>query len=128
MKRLILPLIFGFVKRLKAPLNKPSKSSKSFPSFLSFASFALLVSGAWSSFNVAPAKGVTVKADKLTQALNWSPLAEEGKVILVRGPWNREFIEEVCQFPGGRFDDQVDAVSLAVTMFRDRGKGLRTFS
>ncbi|MBK9155548.1 MAG: phage terminase large subunit [Chloracidobacterium sp.] len=72
-------------------------------------------------------RGVRVTADKITRALKWAPLAEEGKVVLVRGPWNREFIEEVCRFPGGKFDDQVDAVSLAVTMFRRQPKGLVAF-
>ncbi|MGD9590267.1 MAG: phage terminase large subunit [Pyrinomonadaceae bacterium] len=72
-------------------------------------------------------RGVVVTTDKLTRALKWAPLAEEGKVVLVRGPWNREFIEEVCRFPGGKFDDQVDAVSLAVTMFRRQPKGLVAF-
>ena len=59
---------------------------------------------------------VPVKGDKLTRALAWLNLAEEGKVILVRGPWNDEFVDEVCRFPDGRYDDQVDAVSLAVNM------------
>ncbi len=63
-------------------------------------------------------KGVAVTTDKVTRALKWAPLAEEGKVILVRGPWNKEFLDEVGQFPRGQFDDQVDAVSLAVAMFR----------
>ncbi len=72
-------------------------------------------------------RGVTVSTDKLTRALKWAPLAEEGKVILVRGPWNQAFLDEVCKFPGGHFDDQVDAVSLAVTMFQDKGKKMYTF-
>ena len=36
---------------------------------------------------------------------------EAGNVILVRGPWNRKFIEELCLFPNGKNDDQVDAAS-----------------
>ncbi len=67
-------------------------------------------------------RGIDVSKDKVTRALKWAPLAEEGKVVLVRGPWNREFLDEVCQFPGGQFDDQIDAVSLAVTMFEDKGR------
>lgn len=43
-------------------------------------------------------------------------LAEEGKVILVRGAWNDDFIEEIAAFPAGRHDDQIDAVSIAVAM------------
>jgi predicted phage terminase large subunit-like protein len=59
---------------------------------------------------------VRVEADKLTRALAWLNLAEAGKVFLVRGPWIDDFIDEVCRFPSGRFDDQVDAVSIAVSM------------
>ncbi len=61
-------------------------------------------------------RGVKVETDKLTRALSWANLAEEGRVILVRGPWNSDFIEEAVQFPRGPHDDQIDAVSLAVNM------------
>lgn len=59
---------------------------------------------------------VRVDTDKLTRALAWLNLAEEGKVFLVRGPWIDEFVEEIARFPTGRHDDQVDAVSVAVNM------------
>ena len=72
-------------------------------------------------------RGIGVTTDKVTRALKWAPLAEEGKIILINGPWIREFLDEVCQFPGGQFDDQIDAVSLAVTMFDDKGKGMWIF-
>jgi predicted phage terminase large subunit-like protein len=38
--------------------------------------------------------------------------AEGGNVKLVRGAWNKEFLDEVEAFPFGRHDDQVDAASL----------------
>jgi predicted phage terminase large subunit-like protein len=63
-----------------------------------------------------PLKAIRVDADKFTRALAWANLAEEGKVILVRGPWIDEFLDEVCRFPDATHDDQVDAVSLAVKM------------
>lgn len=72
-------------------------------------------------------RGIPVTTDKLTRALKWAPLAEEGKVILVRGAWNQAFLDEICNFPGGQYDDQVDAVSLAVTMFGNKGRRLLTF-
>lgn len=37
--------------------------------------------------------------------------AEAGNVKLVRGPWNDVFLDEVCMFPSGAHDDQVDALS-----------------
>ncbi len=65
-------------------------------------------------------RGVRVSGDKLTRSLSWANRAEAGKVVLVRGPWIDEFIEEVCQFPNAKHDDQVDAVSLAVNMIETR--------
>jgi predicted phage terminase large subunit-like protein len=62
--------------------------------------------------------GVRVTADKFTRALAWAARAEDGKVVMVRGPWIEEFLEEVTAFPNGRHDDQIDAVSLAVSMIQ----------
>jgi predicted phage terminase large subunit-like protein len=39
--------------------------------------------------------------------------AEGGTVKLARGPWNKDFLDEMKVFPLGRHDDQVDAASLA---------------
>ena len=38
---------------------------------------------------------------------------EQGFVALVAGPWNQAFIEELCAFPNGAHDDQVDAAAAA---------------
>ena len=65
-------------------------------------------------------RGVKVDTDKLTRALAWLNLAEEGKLYLVRGPWIDAFVDEVARFPTARHDDQIDAVSLAVKMFAER--------
>ncbi len=72
-------------------------------------------------------RSVRVDADKLTRALAWANRAEEGKVYLIRGPWIDEFLDELCAFPKGKHDDQVDAVSLAVGMIETRGGGFHTF-
>lgn len=38
----------------------------------------------------------------------------QGKLVyLVEGDWNEEFIDELCAFPHGTYDDQVDAASSA---------------
>lgn len=45
-----------------------------------------------------------------------SPLASQaaaGNVKIIRGVWNREFIDELCTFPSGTHDDQVDAAAAA---------------
>lgn len=74
-------------------------------------------------------KAVIVDKDKFTRALSWANLAEEGRVFLVRGGWNAEFLDEICRFTGkgDTHDDQVDAVSLAVGMLSKRRARLWAF-
>jgi predicted phage terminase large subunit-like protein len=48
-----------------------------------------------------------VQADPLSAQVN------AGNVRIVRGPWNKAFIDEMRQFPLGKFDDQVDAASVS---------------
>ena len=65
-------------------------------------------------------RGIKIKGDKFTRALSWANLAEEGKVVLVRGPWIDAFLEEITTFPNSTHDDQLDAVSIAVQMLERR--------
>lgn len=67
-----------------------------------------------------PMKGVDVHVDKLTRALNWIALAEDGKVILVRGAWVSDFLDEAAAFTGKNdlYDDQVDTVSGGDALYR----------
>lgn len=60
--------------------------------------------------------GYAVRADKVTgdKVTRADPLAsqcEAGNVRLVAGPWNAAFIDELCAFPFGANDDQVDSAS-----------------
>jgi predicted phage terminase large subunit-like protein len=52
---------------------------------------------------------------KADRALPLAAQAEGGVVKLLRGPWNKDFLDEVELFPLGRHDDAVDAASLALT-------------
>ena len=47
-----------------------------------------------------------------------------GNVLLVRGAWNRDFIDEHVSFPVGRAKDQVDATSAAFNLLTLRRRGL----
>jgi predicted phage terminase large subunit-like protein len=52
--------------------------------------------------------------DKLTYARPFASLAEQGRVKVIRAPWNECFFAELEGFPSERgHDDQVDAASLA---------------
>jgi predicted phage terminase large subunit-like protein len=73
--------------------------------------------------NAGRLTAVRPSKDKVTRALRWSPIAESGKVRLVKGAWVNAFIDEACTFPAGTHDDQIDAVSIAVdALMKKRGK------
>lgn len=65
-----------------------------------------------------------VRGDKVERA---DPLAAQwqaGNVLLMRGAWNKAFIEEMRAFPHGANDDQVDAASGAFNkLFLQSGVG-----
>jgi len=49
--------------------------------------------------------------DKATRARGLASMMQAGQVFLVRGSWNEEFIDELCAFPNGSHDDQLDAAA-----------------
>lgn len=51
--------------------------------------------------------------DKATRAEPFAAQVGAGRVFIVKGDWNSEYIEELRNFPGGTFKDQVDASSRA---------------
>ncbi len=54
-----------------------------------------------------------VSGSKEVRAGPLASAAMAGKVRLVKGPWNRVFLEELAAFPNGQYDDQVDAAASA---------------
>jgi predicted phage terminase large subunit-like protein len=56
-------------------------------------------------------KTAMVSGAKEVRADPFSAQVNAGNVRLLRGDWNAAFIEELRTFPGGKHDDQVDAVS-----------------
>lgn len=53
--------------------------------------------------------------DKITRALPVSSQCEAGNVKILKGAWNAAFFSESENFPDGKHDDQVDALSGAYT-------------
>lgn len=51
--------------------------------------------------------------NKVARAGAFRAQCEAGNVRLVRGEWNHEYLDELCSFPVGRHDDQVDGSSCA---------------
>lgn len=51
------------------------------------------------------------RSSKEVRAVPFSAAAEAGNVKLVKGHWNKDFLDEIELFPQGDHDDQVDAAS-----------------
>jgi predicted phage terminase large subunit-like protein len=72
-------------------------------------------------------KFAIASGDKETRAKPISAQVEAGNVKLVRGLWNEEFLRTVENFPVGKHDDEVDALSGAYeTMQTIGGLGFMT--
>ena len=56
---------------------------------------------------------------KLTRATPAAAAVAAGQMAVLRGNWNRAFLDELRDFPGGRKDDQVDALARALAMLRE---------
>lgn len=56
-------------------------------------------------------KAERMNGDKVTRAIAFAAQVEAGNVVLLRGSWNKDFIDELNDFPLGKNDDQVDAAS-----------------
>jgi len=59
-----------------------------------------------------------VSGDKETRAdpmasTAWAGWKQGRRIKVVRAAWNRAFLDELCTFPNGKHDDQVDAAALA---------------
>jgi len=52
-----------------------------------------------------------ITGDKVTHAQPFLAQAQQGNVSLVRGDWVQPWLDEVCTFPVGGHDDQVDSAA-----------------
>lgn len=59
-------------------------------------------------------KTPTPKESKETRLNTASPAVECGRVVLVDGAWNTDFIDEVCGFPSKPHDEYVDILCYAI--------------
>jgi predicted phage terminase large subunit-like protein len=65
---------------------------------------------------------------KTTRAAPMASQVEARNFAIVRAEWNHAFLEELRDFPFGRKDDQVDALSRAFTMLTEAGAPARRIS
>lgn len=73
-----------------------------------------------------PVVSERVTGSKEVRAMPFAAACEAGLVYLEKGSWNREFVDELCAFPTGRHDDQVDAASDAFN-YLSQANALRVY-
>lgn len=56
-------------------------------------------------------KGITASGPKVSRWMPMASQAEKGNVIIVNGPWNHEWFEEMCSVPDADHDDQADSAA-----------------
>ena len=52
--------------------------------------------------------------DKVARVQDISASLETGRVSLLKGDWNEEFIQQLIKFPSGKHDDMVDCLVMAI--------------
>jgi len=53
--------------------------------------------------------------DKLQRANPCTAYCEAGRVVLIKGRWNKDFIDQVTGFPKAKNDEAIDNLSMAIT-------------
>lgn len=72
-----------------------------------------------SSTNMNPVEihGPIVSDGKMSRLQAASPRVESGRVWIVRGAWNDEFVYQLTAFPGAKHDEAVDLLSYAINHY-----------
>ena len=85
---------------------EPKASGKSIKSMLSK-----------KGYNCVELSNKVVSRGKMSRAEDSTPSVHGGKVKLLKGGWNDQFISEVISFPNGKHDDQLDNLCYAVNQY-----------
>jgi predicted phage terminase large subunit-like protein len=63
--------------------------------------------------------------DKVARVNDTSPTMEAGRVKLVRGVWNKEFLDQISTFPNAEHDEYVDCLTMMIGDTRPKKKGIK---
>ncbi len=66
------------------------------------------------SLNVSEIKTNFVNVSKIERARASSPYIESGRVILVKGAWNEDFLHQVTMFPNAKHDEHIDVTAYSI--------------
>jgi predicted phage terminase large subunit-like protein len=65
--------------------------------------------------------------DKVARVADISATLETGRVSMLQGRWNSDFIDQLSKFPSAKHDDMVDCLVMAVNKEIWTGKGKIVF-
>lgn len=71
----------------------------------------------YGNWNAIEIENEAVKKGKQTRAEYAEPFLRGGKCVLIEGPWNKKFIDQLEAFPNGTHDDMVDVFTYAVDYY-----------
>jgi predicted phage terminase large subunit-like protein len=74
-------------------------------------------------FNCRGINNKVVSLGKYNRVENSEPFIASGKVVLVKGSWNKSFIDQCSAFPNGNHDDMVDVMTYAVHHYLIKNSG-----
>lgn len=70
-------------------------------------------------------EGVPPAKDKTARAKDCSPTCEAQRVKLIRGPWNKAFLDQITIFPNAAHDEYMDCLTMMVGGRKPKKKGLK---
>lgn len=72
--------------------------------------------------NLNVKEGVPPAKDKVARVNDKSPIMEAGRVKLIRGAWNEDFLDQLATFPNAKHDEYVDCITM---MIKSNNKSLK---
>ena len=64
--------------------------------------------------NVAEIKSKLISVSKIERARLVSPYIEGGRVKIVKGNWNDNYLQQVSTFPNAKHDEHIDLTAYAI--------------
>jgi len=83
------------------------------------------------AYKFAKEKGITGNDSKEVRARAVSPIAETGRVFLVEGEWNQDFIDQCATFPRAAHDEMVDCLVMDLAenlLFKKKSRRMITIN
>ena len=68
-------------------------------------------------FNCIEIENDVVSVGKMARVKDAEPTLESGKIFLIKGEWNKKFIDQCAIFPNGRHDEHVDLLCYSINKY-----------